>query len=51
MQPQRHCACKGIFRNAFPRVIDEDAWNKINGIIPDIVLKLDYLSRNEHSLT
>jgi hypothetical protein len=29
----------------------EDAWKKINGIIPDLVLQVNHLSRDEHSLT
>jgi hypothetical protein len=42
--------CKGIFRNAFPPVTDEDARNTIDGIIPDLVLQLGHLSHDEHSL-
>jgi hypothetical protein len=45
-----HCTCKGIFRNAFPRVTDEKAMRNINGIIPELVLQLGHHSRDEHSL-
>jgi hypothetical protein len=45
-----HCTCKGIFRNAFPRVTDETAMKNINGIIPDLVLQLGHLSSEERSL-
>jgi hypothetical protein len=31
-------------------VTDETAMKKINGIIPDLVLQLGHLSRDEHSL-
>jgi hypothetical protein len=31
-------------------VTDEDAQNKINGIIPDLVLQTGHLSRDEHLL-
>jgi predicted secreted protein len=41
---------KGVFRNACPAVTDEDAWNKINGIIPDIAIQTGHLSPDEHSL-
>jgi hypothetical protein len=40
--------CKGVFRNAFPAVTDEDARNKMNGIIPDFVLQLGHLSPDEN---
>jgi hypothetical protein len=45
-----YCNCKGIFRGAFSRVIDETAMKNINGIIPDLVLQLGHLSRDEHPL-
>jgi hypothetical protein len=33
-----HCTCKGVFRNAFPRVTETMAMKNINDIIPDLVL-------------
>jgi hypothetical protein len=42
--------CKGVFRNACPPVIDEDARNKINGTISNIVIQAGHLSRDERSL-
>jgi hypothetical protein len=35
--------CEGVVRSACPAVTDEDAGNKINGIIPDLVLQLGHL--------
>jgi hypothetical protein len=42
--------CKGVFRNTCPLVTNEDARNKINGIIPDIVIQAGHLSPDEHPL-
>jgi hypothetical protein len=42
--------CKSVFRSTCPAVTDDDARNKINRIIPDIVIQTGHLSRDEHSL-
>jgi hypothetical protein len=42
--------CEGIFWNAFPPVTDEDARNKMNGIVPGIVIQTGHISPDEHSL-
>jgi hypothetical protein len=42
--------CKGIFRNACPVVTDEDSRNKMDGIIPSIVIQTGHLSPDEYSL-
>jgi hypothetical protein len=41
---------KGIVRNACPAVTDENARNKMNGIIPDIVIQSGQLSPDERLL-
>jgi hypothetical protein len=43
-------SCKGVCRSACPAVTNEDERNKMNGTIPDIVLQVGHLSRDEHSL-
>jgi hypothetical protein len=40
----------GTFRNACPRVTDEDTLNKINGNISGPIIQTGHLSRYEHSL-
>jgi hypothetical protein len=40
----------GVFRNACPLVIDEIAIKNNNGVIPDLVLQVAPLSRDENSL-
>jgi hypothetical protein len=45
-----HCSSKGISRNTLPLVTNETAIKNINGIIPDLVLQLGHLSRDENSL-
>jgi hypothetical protein len=43
-----HCTCKGIFWNAFPRVIDEEAIKNMNGITPDFIIQTGHHSPDEH---
>jgi hypothetical protein len=44
------CTCKDIFRNVCKPVTDENTLNKINGIIPDLVLQTGHLTLDENSL-